>query len=156
MWMGGVSAVIELLNYFVFFAKLPFTLDVPWANFMLFAVGLPFLAVGLRRAFCPPGFYRGRMSGPILATLSAAILGFFCYAIFIQSRDIPSAADAPKVGEKAPGFSLSATNGKKVSLADLLSAPIADRAGPAHSPKGVLLVFYRGYGDPSATPSCGG
>src|SRR2546421_10623818 len=110
LWMGAVIAVIAFLSYFVFFAKFPFTRDVPWANFMLFALGLAFLAVGLRRAFGPPGFYRGRISGPILATLSAAILGFFCYAIFIESRDIPSAADAPKVGEKAPGFSLSATN----------------------------------------------
>jgi peroxiredoxin len=145
LWAGTAISVIAFLSYFLFFAKFPVTRDVPWANFLLFTLAVVLLAVGLRRAFARPASYRGKASGPILATLSAAILGFFCYAMFIESREIPSAADAPKVGEKAPGFSLSDTNGRQVSLAELLSTPIANPAGATRSPKGVLLVFYRGY-----------
>jgi hypothetical protein len=58
------------------------------------------------------------------------------------------------VGQKAPDFTLSDTNGKPVSLSELLSTPINGKTmnapvGNAQqaptSPKGVLLVFYRGY-----------
>jgi hypothetical protein len=69
----------------------------------------------------------------------------FCYTIFIESRDLPAAGGAPKVGQKAPQFSLRDTNQTPVSLAALLSAPLAAQSGPGPPPKGVLLVFYRGY-----------
>jgi peroxiredoxin len=53
---------------------------------------------------------------------------------------MPAARGAPRVGQKAPEFALSDTNGKTVTLAELLSTPIKGK--PA---KGVLLIFYRGY-----------
>ena len=43
-------------------------------------------------------------------------------------------------GKKAPEFSLSDTNGKLVSLSELLTTPVDGK-----TPKGVVLVFYRGY-----------
>ncbi|PYL30538.1 MAG: hypothetical protein DMF45_02300, partial [Verrucomicrobia bacterium] len=42
-------------------------------------------------------------------------------------------AQAPRVGEKAPQFSLPDQNGKQVALTDLLS------------PNGAVLIFYRGH-----------
>ena len=47
---------------------------------------------------------------------------------------------APQVGQKAPDFTLSDTSNKPMSLAGLLTQPINGK-----SPKGVLLIFYRGY-----------
>ena len=35
-------------------------------------------------------------------------------------------------------------NGKSLSLAELLSAPVVGQSGPGRASKGVLLVFYRG------------
>src|SRR5215472_7096969 len=122
LWAGSLSAIIAFFSYFLFFAKFPITRDFPWANFLLFALASTFLAVGLRRAFARPPSYGGKISGPLLTILSAAFLGFFCYSIFVESRDLPSAASAPRLGEKAPEFSLSDASGKTVSLAELLSA----------------------------------
>jgi peroxiredoxin len=44
------------------------------------------------------------------------------------------------VGQKVPEFTLADSNGKQVSLNELLTAPIDGK-----TPKGALLVFYRGY-----------
>lgn len=55
-----------------------------------------------------------------------------------QSR-IAESPKAPKVGERAPEFTLPDTEGQPVSLADLLKpAAEGERSW-------VLLVFYRGY-----------
>jgi hypothetical protein len=55
-----------------------------------------------------------------------------------QSR-IAESPKAPLVGERAPEFTLPDTDGKPVSLADLLK-PAVEGDRPL-----VLLVFYRGY-----------
>ena len=101
--------------------------------------------VGLRRAFASESSYRGRVSGPILTVLSTAIVVFFCFGVFVESRELPPSTDAPRVGQKAPPFSLPDTSGRAESLSELLSSPIADGSPAGHTPKGVLLVFYRGY-----------
>ena len=56
---------------------------------------------------------------------------------------IAVAAGAPRVGDKAPEFMLADTSGKMVALSTLLSEPIPGKVGG--KPRGVLLVFYRGY-----------
>jgi cytochrome oxidase Cu insertion factor (SCO1/SenC/PrrC family) len=72
--------------------------------------------------------------------LSLLLFGFGLLAAY-SGRNIPGFAGAPQVGQKVPEFSLADSDGKPVSLSQLLSAPLANGS---HS-KGVLLVFYRGY-----------
>jgi peroxiredoxin len=56
-----------------FFARYPITRDFPWANLPLFAAAGILLVMGLVRAFGNPKAYRGKISGPILTTLSLLI-----------------------------------------------------------------------------------
>ena len=140
LWIGFLVSVFAFLSYIPIFAKYPSTRDMPWANFLIFALGLVFLFLGLRRAFVQPVLYRGKIAGPILTTLSVAELVFFCFTIFSLGKHLPPSTQAPQVGQKAPDFALADINGRTVSLATLLSAPDA-----SHPTKGVLLVFYRGY-----------
>jgi len=89
--------------------------------------------------------------GPILAALSVVVFGVFVFALFIVPRHLPAAHGAPQVGQKAPEFSLVDMNGRAVKLSELLTAPmnaassVAGSSASGHTPKGVLLVFYRGY-----------
>jgi hypothetical protein len=140
--VGRISALPRRVCQLPFFAKFPVTRDVPWANFLLFAVGGLLLFLGLKRAFGQPQQYRGEITGPILGSLSLLALGFFCYIVFYTTRQLPASAGAPHVGQKAPEFVLPDTTNQPVSLGSLLSTPLAGSQVP---PKAVVLVFYRGY-----------
>jgi len=148
---GFLVCVIAFLSFFFFFVKFPVTRDFPWANLLLFGLAAILLVVGLRRAFAKADQYRGKIFGPILAALSVAIFGFFLFIIFVESKGLPAAHGAPQVGQKAPEFSLVDTNGKSVKLSELLTAPmnaassVTGSSAGGRAPKGVLLVFYRGY-----------
>ena len=145
VWLGFLLSVLAVLSYPLFFYRFPITRDVPWASFVLFAIGLVFLVVGLRRVFAKEPVSRGKVLSPILAFLSVAVFGLFCFGIFYGSRQLPKSLGAPKVGQKAPEFELRDTHEGLVSLTSLLSTPL-DPANPSRGvPKGVLLVFYRGY-----------
>ena len=109
------------------------TRDFPWANVLLFGNGAALLLLGLFRAFGRPQVYRGRVFGSIFATISLFLFAFFAYEIFYVLRQVPLSAQAPRVREKAPEFSLPDQNGKSVALGDLLS------------PNGAVLIFYRGH-----------
>jgi hypothetical protein len=137
-----VLCLIALASYPFIFVKFPITRDTPWVNFLLFGAGIALLLFGLKRAFREPQQYRGRIAGPILSLLSLFVVGFFCFLIFYQTRQLPASAGAPRVGQKAPEFVLPDTNNQAVSLSSLISTPLAGSSAP---PKGVLLVFYRGY-----------
>ena len=141
LWAGFLLCLAGFAS-FPFFARFPVTRDVPWANILFFAAGGVLLFLGLKRAFGQPQQYRGKIAGPILGTLSLLALGFFCYIVFYMTRQLPAAAGAPHVGQKAPEFVLPDTTNQPVSLASLLSTPLT---GSQASPKGVVLVFYRGY-----------
>ena len=150
IWSGFLLSVAAFISYFLFFARFPVTRDFPWANLLLFGVAGILLAAGLRRAFVRAESYRGKIFGPILATLSVAVLGFFVFIVFVESRNLPSAHGSPQVGQKAPEFALLDTSGKSVTLLELLTAPLNTASSRASSaagsaPKGVLMVFYRGY-----------
>jgi hypothetical protein len=141
-WVGFLFVLAGFLSY-TFFARFPITRDFPWANFLLFGIGGIFLLVGLVRAFGKPQQYRGKIAGVVLALLSVIIFGFFSYLMFYELRQLPPSAEAPRVGEKAPTFTLPDQDNKQVSLADLLSAP-ASSASTAKA-NAVLLIFYRGF-----------
>ena len=132
IWIGFIVAVGGLFSY-EFFAQFPVTRDFPWATLVLFGVGAALLIVGLFRAFGRPQLYRGKIFGSIFTLITALLFAFFAYEIFYVLRQVPLSAQAPRVGQRAPSFSLPDQNGKEVALNDLLS------------PNGAVLIFYRGH-----------
>ena len=139
VWAGLLLSVAAFLSYFFVFVRFPVTRDFPWANLLLFGIAAALLLVGVRRAFAPERRLRSKVAGLVAATLGVAIFGLFVFSTFMMARWLPASQGAPRVGQMAPEFNLSDTNGRSVSLAELRSAPINGKA-----PKGVLLVFYRG------------
>jgi drug/metabolite transporter (DMT)-like permease len=133
LWVGFLFLLAGFLSY-AFFAQFPVIRDFPWANFLLFAIGGILLSVGLFRAFGKPRVYRGKILGPILAILGICMFGFFSYVFFYVLREVPPSTGAPRVGQKAPEFTLLDQDGKEVSLRDLSSRS-----------KAVALIFYRGF-----------
>jgi len=132
IWIGFIVAIGGLFSY-EFFAQFPVTRDFPWATLVLFGVGAVLLIVGLFRAFGRPQLYRGKIFGSIFTLITALLFAFFAYEIFYVLRQVPLSAQAPRVGQRAPSFSLPDQNGKEVALNDLLS------------PNGAVLIFYRGH-----------
>jgi len=133
IWIGFVLAVGGLFSY-EFFVRFPITRDFPWANLLLFGIGGALLIVGLFRAFGRPQLYRGKIFGSIFTAIALFLFAFFSYEIFYVLRQVPLSAHAPRVGGKAPEFTLVDPNGRSVALADLLSGS-----------KAVVLIFYRGF-----------
>lgn len=142
IWGGFLLCIFGVLSYFLIFVRYPITRDIPWANYLILATGIGFLISGLRRAFGQPQLFRGKIVGPILALLSLAAVGSFCFLIFYATKQMPKAAGAPRMGQKAPDFVLTDTDNKEVSLASLITTPLANSSAPT---KGVFLIFYRGY-----------
>jgi len=142
IWVGFLLPWVGIASYVFVFVRYPITRNVPWVPFLFFLVALILLIAGLRRAFGQPSAYRGKIAGPILAVLSVALMAFFAFGTLYATRQLPASKGAPKVGDKAPDFSLPDTHGKTLTLAELLTTPTGSAAKP---PKGVLLIFYRGY-----------
>jgi cytochrome oxidase Cu insertion factor (SCO1/SenC/PrrC family) len=97
-------------------------------------VGGILLVHGLFRAFGKPQIYRGKIFGPILATLGISMFVLFSYIFFYELRQVPPSTGAPRVGQKAPDFTLSNQDGKEISLSGLVGRS-----------KAVALIFYRGF-----------
>ncbi len=133
LWFGFILVLAGFLSY-PFLIQFPVTRDFPWINLLLFGVGGALLIIGLARAFGRSQTYRGKIFGPILATLSFLGIAFFAYATFYIARQVPGSIGAPHVGQKAPDFTLPDQNNTPVALADLLSGS-----------KGAVLIFYRGF-----------
>ncbi len=140
IWAGLLLTLLAFVSYFFVFVQFPITRDFPWANFLLFGVAAALLLIGIRRAFAGTRPRRSKVAGVIIGGLSIVIFALFVFATLIMPRWMPAARGAPKVGQKAPDFTLTDTNGKSLALSELLSTPIKGK--PA---RGVLLIFYRGY-----------
>jgi hypothetical protein len=134
LWTGLLLSVVAFGSYVGFLYRYPVMRDMPWLNLVLFAVAVVLLIVGLRRSFGPPRSVGRRVAGVLATVVGVGIAAMFFGLIFVFSK-VPAAAGAPKVGQQAPAFALADTSGKIVTLEQLTAA----------SPKGVLLIFYRGY-----------
>src|SRR5437660_808444 len=132
LWVGFVVAVGGLFSY-EFFIQFPSTRDFPWASLLIFGAGAFLLLIGLFRAFGRPQLYRGKVFGSIFTAVTLLFFALFSYEMFYVLRQVPLSAQAPRVGERAPDFTLPDQSGKSVALADLLS------------PNGAVLIFYRGH-----------
>jgi len=133
LWIGFLFVIGGFFSY-TFFAQFPITRDFPWANLLLFAAGGICLVVGLFRAFGKTKVYRGKIFGPILATLAILMFALLSYVLFYELRQVPPSTGAPRVGQKAPEFTLPDQDGKDVGLGDLVGQS-----------KAVALIFYRGF-----------
>jgi hypothetical protein len=142
LWVGFAASLAALLVYLLGFQK---AREIFWASVALFVLAGWLLVTGLMRALKQSQSYRGKIAGPMLTLSSVLVAGVFVLLSYAVSKSFPAAYNAPKVGQKAPHFTLSDSTGKTISLAQLLAEPIANASGVAQPPKGVLLVFYRGY-----------
>ena len=115
---------------------------LPWLGLVIPAAAVLCFVVGLLRAFKQPQIYRGRVLGSILGVVSLLLFAGSVW-LHVHVRDVPASASAPKLGQKAPDFTLQNTSGQPVSLSQMLSTPIDTATGK--TPKAVLLIFYRGY-----------
>ncbi|HYV84208.1 MAG TPA: hypothetical protein VE931_11865 [Pyrinomonadaceae bacterium] len=142
LWTGFLLTLAAFLSYFFVFVLFPFTRDFPWANLVLFAVAGVLLFMGLRRGFASdrPHPVRSKIVSSIVSVFSLFVFAMFIFTIFVVGRSLPASKGAPQVGQRVPEFSLPDTSGKTVSLNELLTTPIN-----GNRPKGVLLIFYRGY-----------
>jgi energy-coupling factor transporter transmembrane protein EcfT len=127
VWSGLILCVVAFLSYYMFFARFPATRDVPWVPFTLFAVAIWLLISGWRQA-------KRKILATIGVVLGFLVIGLFTFLVTVFSRELPAAAAAPRIGQKAPDFALPDTQGRAVSLSRTLAGS-----------NGVLLVFYRGY-----------
>ena len=142
LWVGFLLTLLGGFSFLWVFVWIPATRDFPWANLLIFLFASVLLFMGIRRGFAS-GRKRPTVSKivtSLVALLSFAMIALFIFSVFVFARWLPPSKGAPKVGQKAPEFTLQDTTGKQVSLTELLSAPVNGRA-----PKSVLLVFYRGY-----------
>jgi hypothetical protein len=142
LWTGFLLTLLASFSYFAFFVRFPVTRDFPWANLLLFLVAAILVFLGIRRGFAHdrrrPAL--AKIVTSIVTALSVLVFAFFVFAIFIAGRWLPPSTGAPHVGQKVPEFTLADAGGRQVSLNQLTSAPIDGKA-----PRGVLLVFYRGW-----------
>jgi hypothetical protein len=140
LWLGLLIIVLGVLSNFLYFFINFSAAIIPWINLLVPAIGLVLLLIGLRRAFTQRQIYGGRIWGSIVTVLAVALFGLSVVA-FVGARNVPPSAGAPKIGQKAPDFTLADSSGQTVALSQLFST----QAGTPQPPKALLLVFYRGY-----------
>jgi hypothetical protein len=140
IWAGFALSLVAGLSYSFVFMRWPITRDFPWANLILFAIAMVLLFLGLRRAFKPDKRMVSKIFSSLAAALGVLMMAGLLFSVLIFGRWVPASVGAPQVGQKAPDFTLIDSNSKPVTLAQLLSEPIDNKP-----PKGVLLIFYRGY-----------
>jgi len=140
LWLGLVVCLVGALSNVFYFSNPPVQAGLPWINLLMPIGGLVIVVFGLWRAYVRPEEYGGRVLGPVFAIVCLILTGGSTLGFF-HARDVPASARAPRVGQKAPDFTLADTEGRMVSLSQLLAGS-GEKLG---TPKSVLLIFYRGY-----------
>src|SRR5262245_52783682 len=115
IWAGFLVIVLAFVTYLLVFIRIPATRDLPWPTLLILAVGLALLIQGLIRAWRLPQVYRGRISGSIVAALSAGLIAIFVFSVFVAARWLPASSAAPRVGQAAPDFTLPDQDGNDVT-----------------------------------------
>jgi hypothetical protein len=138
LWFGFLLALAALSSNKLFFINAPGYKALPWLSLFLAIAALILLVVVAKRIFADPRGNRAKVPGFVIAIVSLGLTGVAMVA-FVHSRALPASAGAPRVGQKAPEFTLVDTNRRPVSLAQLLAPATGSK------PRAVLLVFYRGY-----------
>lgn len=145
LWAALPLSLITFFSYPFVFIRWPVTRDLPWVNILLGLATIVLMVLGLRRAW-QPGRYRvlKGLAASVVAILGGLVLWSFVYGVLIVPRHLPASAAAPRIGQRAPAFTLPDIDSHPVALSDLLTTPIRTTGG-SRAPKGVLLIFYRGY-----------
>ena len=139
-WAGFLLSLVAGLSYPFVFVRWAITREFPWANLALFAIAIALLFLGLRRAFGRDKRIVSKIFSSLAAAFGLLMLGALLFVIFGLGSRLPASASAPRVGQKAPDFTLTDSTDKPVALAQLLTEPLNNKP-----PKAVLLIFYRGY-----------
>ena len=140
IWTGFVLSLVAAFSYPFVFVTWSTTREFPWANLVLFAIAFVFLLFGLRRAFKPEKRIVAKIFSSLAAAFGVLLLAALLFMIFVMGSWLPPSTGAPQVGQKAPEFTLTDSNDRPVTLAQLLTEPVNNKP-----PRGVLLIFYRGY-----------
>lgn len=130
-WLGPVLAFVGFVTYFIFFVRFPVLRDVPWVNLPIVILAAVFAVVGVGRAW--KGSHAVKRSLHVGGALfSVVVAGMLIFYVFSMSYQMPGLSETTEKLEKAPNFTLSDANGKKVSLSDFRG-------------KKVIISFYRGF-----------
>jgi hypothetical protein len=140
IWAGFLLSLVAGFSYPFLLSDWEITRDYAWANLILFGIAMVLLFLGLRRAFKPDKRMVSKIFSSLAAALGVLLFAALLFLVFVAFRWLPESAGAPQVGQKAPDFTLTDTNNKPVTLAQLLTEPVNNKP-----PRGVLLIFYRGY-----------
>jgi hypothetical protein len=142
-WIALVLAAVAAGSNLLFFVHPLGEQALPWLSLLLAALAAVYLILAFARAYSHRGVYGGKVSSIVLGVVVVALCGLTVLAS-VKSKGLPSPAQAPQVGEKAPDFTLPDTSSTAVSLSQMLAGRQEDGTYAAH-PKAVLLVFYRGW-----------
>jgi hypothetical protein len=132
LWIGPLVTFVGGVSYFTFFARFPALRDFPWVNGPIVLVGVGLTALGLWCALARPDIYRGRVLGSLGLGFSLIVGGLFFAYVFYLSYLLPAPTAVSDSLERAPEITLTAHDGRAVSLVDLRGQK-------------AVIVFYRGY-----------
>ena len=136
---GFLVCGIAFISYPAILRPVPGDAGCSLGELAALRVGLGLVGAGLVRAFRQPERYRGRICGPDPRRPQPGGPRALPLHDPGYARQLPASAGAPKVGEKAPDFTLPDSQGKPVRLSGLLET------GGGAPGSWVLLIFYRGY-----------